>query len=531
MREHFKKALLNIIKHGDTDIFPFPFERYLFEEKNTEVLDILEAIHSNLDNAISESPPLTLVKLSPVGYYGFRQATMIEPFWNGYFLGLVISLAEKIETTRIKEEEKKVFSYRYEWDNSKGSLFKDTTWISYKKQCIEYSKSSDFVLQTDISNFYPRVNHHKLENELRRVDPSTDIPKKILKLLSVFSGTISYGLPVGGPASRILAELALNHTDFHLKSRGIKFCRYADDYTIFCDSESEAYKILILLSEKLANDQLGLQKGKTKIMSSTEYQEIHQFLDPKPVDDEISEEEQKLLSISIRFDPYSTTAVEDYESLKDAVREIDIIGILSREVNKTKIDQTVTKQAINSIKALTKENQVQAVKILLDQDNLTTLSPVFTTIMRSVRSVYDELSEEGKDIVDGSLLELFATENYLTKIELNLNYLIQILSIRHSHQKEELFVKLFETETNHFLKRQIIVAMTNWESHYWLVDIKNQFTTLTTWERRAFIYASYCLGDEGSHWRRNNKSLFSKEELLIRDWCSDRKTSNRPILV
>ncbi len=215
MRKHFKKALLNIIKHGDTDIFPFPFERYLFEEKNKETLDILETIHTDLDNAISESPPLTLVKLSPVGYYGFRQATMVEPFWNAYFLGLVISLAEKIEKTRIKKNEKKVFSYRYEWDNTKGSLFKDTTWISYKKQCIEYSKSSDFVLQTDISNFYPRVNHHKLENELKRVDPDTDIPKKIIKLLNVFSGTISYGLPVGGPASRILAELALNHTDFH----------------------------------------------------------------------------------------------------------------------------------------------------------------------------------------------------------------------------------------------------------------------------------------------------------------------------
>jgi hypothetical protein len=531
MKEHFKKALLNIIKHGDTDIFPFPFERYLFEEKFDETLKILENIHSNLENAISESPPLTLVKLSPVGYYGFRQATMIEPFWNAYFLGLVISLAEKIELTRIREDEKKVFSYRYEWNNEKGSLFKDTNWISYKKQCVEYSKDFDVVLQTDISNFYPRINHHKLENELKRVEPNTDVPKKILKLLSIFSGTISYGLPVGGPASRILAELALNHADSHLKSKGITFCRYADDYTIFCDSESEAYKTLILLSEKLANDQLSLQKGKTKIMSTSEFREIHQFLDPKPVDDEISEDEQKLLNISIRFDPYSATAVDDYESLKDAVRQIDIIGILSREVNKTKIDQTLTKQAINSVKVLTDENQVQAVKILLDKDNLTTLSPVFTTIMRSVRSVYEELNEDGQDIVDSSLLELFDTQNYLTKIELNLNYIVQILSIRHSYPKEELFVKLFESETNHFLKRQIIVAMTNWNTHYWLVDIKNKFTTLTTWERRAVIYSSYCIGDEGSHWRKSSKGLFSKEELLIRDWCADRNQSNKPILV
>lgn len=216
MREHFKKALANIIKHGDTDIFPFPFERHLFEEKQEESLKILEEYHANLEQSISLSPPLTLVKLSQVGYYGFRQATMIEPFWNAYFLGLVISLAEKIEKTRIDEKDKLVFSYRYEWNEEKGSLFKDTTWIDYKKQCIEYSKSFEYVLQTDISNFYPRVNHHKLENELERVD-TTDVPSRILKLLSQFSGTISYGLPVGGPASRILAELALNHTDFHLK--------------------------------------------------------------------------------------------------------------------------------------------------------------------------------------------------------------------------------------------------------------------------------------------------------------------------
>jgi hypothetical protein len=530
MRENFRKALLNIIKHGDTDIFPFPFERHLFEEKINDVLNLLENYHGNLEQALTQSPPLTLVKLSQVGYYGFRQATLIEPFWNAYFLGLVISVADKIEKTRIKEDEKKVFSYRYSWNEEKGALFKDTSWIDYKKQCIEYSKSFQVVLQTDISNFYPRINHHKLENELKRLD-TTDVPKRIMKMLSAFSGTISYGLPVGGPASRILAELALNHTDFHLKSRGIVFCRYADDYTIFCNDESHAYKTLILLSEKLSNDQLGLQKDKTKIMSAEEYREIHNFLDPKPVEDGVTEEEQKLLNISIRFDPYSATAVEDYESLKAAVREIDIVSILSREVNKTRIDQTVTKQAINAIKVLQEEHQVQAVKLLLDQNNLITLSPVCTTVMRAVRSVYEDLNDEGKDIVDNALIELFKTQSYLTKIELNLNYIVQILSLRYSAEKEALLIHLFETESNHLLKRQIIVAMANWDCHYWLVDIKNQFTTLTNWERRAVIYAAYFLGDEGRHWRDHNKNSFSKEEVLIKDWCSVRKQANNLLLV
>jgi len=530
MKKYFKKALDNIIKHGDTDIFPFPFERYLFDDENDSSLKILEGYHSNFDDALSQSPPLTLVELSQVGYYGFRQATMIEPFWNAYFLALVISLADDIEKTRIKPEEKKIFSYRYEWREENSTLFKDTTWIDYKKQCIEYSNSFDIVLQTDIANFYHRINHHKLENELKRIDVSAQKAKRIIKLLGVFSGTISYGLPVGGPAARILAELALNHTDLHLKSRGITFCRYADDYTIFCNSESEAYKVLILLSEKLSNDQLALQKDKTKIMTSQEFREIHQFLDPKPVQDK-STQEQKLLNISIRFDPYSPTATEDYEELKEIIKEIDIIGILSREVNKTKIDQTVTKQAINAIRALDTEEQVRAIKILLDYDNLITLSPVFTTVMRSVRSVYFELNEEGKDIIDQSLLNLFTNDSYLTKIAMNLNYIIQILSLRYVPEKETVFIKLFETEANHLLKRQIIIAMANWDCHYWLVDVKSQFTTLTTWERRAFIYASYFLGDEGRHWRDHSKNLFTDEERLIRDWCAKRKSSNKPVLV
>src|SRR5690606_15428038 len=107
-----------------------------------------------------------------------------------------------------------------------------------------------------------------------------------------------------------------------------------------------------------------------------------------------------LLNISISFDPYSDNAEEDYLILKEAVRSIDIISILSREVNKTRIDQTVSKQAINAIRVLSPDLQHQAIRILLDSENLVSLAPVFTTTMEAVRSVYNDLSIEGKDLVD-----------------------------------------------------------------------------------------------------------------------------------
>lgn len=529
MKEYFEKAIKNIARYGDTDIFPFPFERYSFIEKYDEVVSILEEIHSKFEESIADNPPLAIEEMAPVGYFGFRKATLIEPFWNAYFLGLVLSLADKIEQKRIPESESSVFSYRYEWDEEKNSLFKDLNWIDYKKQCVENAKKYSYVIQTDISDFYHRVNHHKLENKLKSIDcHSSDTTKKIMAVLSKFTSTISYGLPVGGPASRILAELALVHVDEYLKTKGIKFCRYVDDYTIFCKSESEAYKNILFLTQVLANDQLTLQKNKTKIMSSEEFFEIHKFLDPSL--EENTSDEQKLLNVSIRFDPYSSSAEEDYDSIKKAITEIDIVGILSKEINKTRVDQIITKQAINSIKALETSKKIEAVKVLIDEKNLVTLTPVFTTILRAFRSIYDDLPSSGQSIIDKALLKMFEEDHYLTKINLNVSYMIQILSKTNSDIKTSFFSEIFEKTESQLIRRQVVMAMSNWQIYHWISMQKNNFSRYSTWEKRAIIYSSFFLYDEGRHWRKNNRKHFSKQEKLLGDWFGDRKNSNNMVL-
>jgi hypothetical protein len=279
-----QRALKNIAAHGDTDIFPFPFERYLIMEDRDTCEELLTAVHRDFETSLATHPPLTIEALSPVGYNGFRRATLIEPFWNAYYLALVISIAADIEKVRIPLAEESVFSYRFKWDEASDSLFSNSTWNDYRRNALERSKSAEFVVLADIADFYPRVNHHRLENALGRLNLRSDIPSRILKLLTIFSETESYGLPVGGPASRTLAELALNDTDRHLQSRNVAFCRYADDYTLFCDSKSAAYKLLVLLSEKLANDGLSLQKQKSRILTAAEFAEIHSC--PKQVSGE-----------------------------------------------------------------------------------------------------------------------------------------------------------------------------------------------------------------------------------------------------
>ena len=520
-------ALKNIAKHGDTDVFPFPFERHIFFDKHAESKKVILDIHKGFESYLALQTPCTLETLTQVGYTGFRWATQIEPFWNVYYLALVISVADEIEKTRSPVDDKYVFSYRYEWDDENAKLFRDSTWTDYRKRGMELSKEFEYVVVTDIADFYPRIYHHRVENALQRLQNCGDTPKRIMVLLGTFSNNVSYGLPVGGPASRILAELALVSTDKLLSVRGIKFCRYADDYSIFCKTKSEAYKLLVTLSDKLHNEGLALQKKKTKIITTAEYRETYNLLDPAEASSPLASEEQKLLNISLRYDPYSETADDDYEALKIAVKDVDIIGILGREVLKTTIDSTVAKQAIRAIHALDNDAKLGAITTLLDENNLIVLSPVFVTVMRAVRGLYDEMPNHGKEYIDQALIKLYSSDSHLLSVELNVSYYIQALSTQRSLQKEELLIAIFESSTKPLIKRLIILIMANWKCHYWLSDIKKQYGGFTEWEKRALIIASYELGDEGKHWRDHVKSSWNTREILVRDWYAERFQSNK----
>jgi hypothetical protein len=522
-------ALRNIAHHGDTDIFPFPFENLVFHDRLAESQSVLEAIHKDFPKWLSTYPPQAIPTLTQVGYTGFRWATLIDPFWNAYYLALVTSIADQIEAQRIPESDKTVFSYRYDWQDTDAKLFKDSTWTNFRKQCLHLSNTFPVVVQTDISDFYPRIYHHRIENALHRLPNPGDAPKRIMDLLGSFSRNVSYGLPIGGPASRILAELSLNGVDTLLLRKGVKFCRYADDYAIFCNDKADAYRTLVFLSEKLANEGLVLQKKKTRILSSAEFRQTAQLLDPAEATDKLATDEQKLLSISLRFDPYSPTAVNDYESLKQAVNQIDIIGILGREIAKTAIDSAVSKQAIQAVSALKPDQQAEAIKMLLDGDNLMTLAPVFITVMRIVRDIYPECEPSFQSQIDEILCDLYTKQSPLLSVEVNMAYYLQALAGNQTQRKEEILGRLFEESANPIIRRLVISTMAKWSCFYWLTDVKNKYGAMSIYERRAFIVASYSLGDEGRHWRAYTKSTWQSPELLIRDWYSHRNQTNKSV--
>jgi hypothetical protein len=109
-------AIDNIVRYGDTDIFPFPVERLVIRDNKAEVLKLLIAISKDFDASLREMPIESERLLQAVGYTGFRQGTFIDPLWNSYLLGLVLHVGSDIEAARLNVSKEAIFSYRFHPD-------------------------------------------------------------------------------------------------------------------------------------------------------------------------------------------------------------------------------------------------------------------------------------------------------------------------------------------------------------------------------------------------------------------------------
>lgn len=523
-------AVNNIVNYGDTDIFPYPIENVIFYDKKPEIIKLLQEYDKSFFEIVNKIPPLNINTCSPVGYTGFRWATQIDPLWNAYLLALVVGIAENIESNRIPIEKKVVYSYRYQPSIDDGSLFsKENNWTAFQKDSLEMAEDEEckFVVICDIADFYNRIYHHRLENALDRLKYCDETPKRIMKLLQKFSGTNSYGLPIGGPAARILAELALTGTDKILTMNGIKFKRFVDDYHIFCNSLEEAHSHLSFLAIKLLkNEGLSLQKHKTQILSKAEFKNLVAARMRFETDDLKEKHQAQFMALHIHYDPYSDNAVDEYEGIKEELSKYDIVSLLNEELRKSRIHQQFSKQILKSFNIL--GSNIVSQSFISICNKIESFYPIFPSLMMSLFANYDKLDSQAKSIVIEKLQEMVRENSYILQLELNVAYLVRVLGKEYSYENEEVLNKLFKQFPESILVRSIVMqVMAKWGAHDWLSDLKPNFHSMNKWERRVFIIASFVLGDEGKHWFLHNKKEFTKLEEIISEWVAEKtKLSN-----
>lgn len=528
----FKKAaelaVQNVIKHGDTDIFPFPFENHAFFDKESETVELVVEYDEKFDEYLNQFPPKNVSSLTPVTYSGFRWATQIDPIWNAHFLAAVIAIGKSIEQARISVDDGVVFSYRFEPNAETGDVFsREVGWLQFMRKSLELAEQHPFAVICDISEFYPRLGHHRLENALRQVAGQTPYPKRIMSFLSNYSNTNSFGLPIGGPAARLLSEITINQVDRLLQSKGIAFARFADDYHLFAETREDAYKSLIYLSEKLfINQGLTLQKSKTRIMTSTEFRATNPIKDEKKLDEEVAADpaidhsRSALMRFSLRFDPYSPTADDDYEALKAEVRKFDIIGMLKEELAKSRVHTSLARKIIAAIKFLTGKAKQDAVLSVMD--NCDVLYPIFSSVLMMIDDQFDNLDEATQNKVLDKIRKLIEEDSHVFRVDMHMSFAIRVLAHSNTPEVQFLLQRLFDSRPSEIIRRDIILVMARWGEWYWLSDLKNRYRELSAPERRAFIASSFILKDEGKHWRDHMKKEFDPFEALILKWASEK---------
>ena len=196
------------------------------------------------------------------------------------------------------------------------------------------------VVQTDISSFYEHCSHHRIEDSVSDLFPSSStVSTQIDRLLSRFASGRSFGLPVGGQGSRILAELLLSSIDRMLTDSNVIWRRYVDVYVLITSGQPDAYKALSILSHALADYGLTLNRTKTTVLTSKHFIDyVHTQIDGP------GDEADALREIDLHFDPYSDTPEADYEQLKDTVDQLDVVRLLDLELRKGQPDRFTTIQ-------------------------------------------------------------------------------------------------------------------------------------------------------------------------------------------
>ncbi len=534
--DHFIRAAADIAAHGDNDMLPFDIDTRFIADNQQELAEIafdyfrqLEADSvENNKNRISGITVYNERLLAPAGPSGFRAATKIHPFWNLYLNGLGVAVAEALAPQRSAA----AWSYRFVPDGGEELFDRNSSWRAFRGSTAATARESDegvVVVQTDIASFYEHISHHYLENQLSDLFGDGRVAKQVVGLLGKCSGGRSFGLPVGGQGARALAELMLSPIDRELTVGNLNWARYVDDYVLVAASSEAAYAALSKVSHALGDYGLNLSRNKTSMLSAKHYAA---YVAAQLGDDE--SEASRLREIDVYFDPYSDTAVEEYDSLRETVESLQVQKLLNRELEKSLPDTFLVTQIARTLRLQNVGVAVQLIATLLGAGNLNSFRASWSSIMRGVSSLrsnddFSDIFEQIDLLLDG----VPRHSSHLLQAEASLVHYLRTLRFARTEARAVFVRRIYEEARSEAVRRACIDCWRNWSDRPSFTMLRNRWGQLTADSQRLVWLASYSMGDEGAGLRRqfqgnteNSWALGVERQnvrrfsAVYRDWCS-----------
>lgn len=503
---HFKRAAQEIAAHGDNDTLPFDIDTKFFGDKAQEIASIAMGFYQELregpikDNhtRVASLPVFSERLIAPSGPTGFRVVTKIQPFWNMYYNGLAISIAEHLEARR----DPRTHSYRFLPEGGSRLFDPQRSWRAFKQATVEQAEIAGLgavVVQTDISSFYEHISHHHIENFATDFDgDGRVVGKQLNALLNKFSAGRSFGLPVGGQGSRVLAELFLKYVDDAMTAAAINWHRYVDDYILIAPNSAAAYRALGTLAQALLNYGLTLNKSKTVFLSTKHYID---YVNAQLGDND--SEATKLRTIDLKFDPYSDNPDEDYESLKETVESLEVRRLLNREIEKSLPDTFLVAQIGRTMRLHDTVAAFEIASTLLNGTNLHAFRSSWSTIMRGIANLR---SDERFTIIftgiDRLLDDVPNHSEHLLEVEASLLHYLRCLRFASTPARTAYVRNVYERAASDTVKRMCIDLWRHWRDRNAFTDLRNKWQRLPPDSQRLLWLASHQFGDQGEGMRR-----------------------------
>lgn len=510
-------ALKHIERYGDTDIFPVPFEFSAIREYWDKDVKPHLCQQNVLDWQLHSYRRL----LTPKHRYGFRISTQLDPLDSITFTALVFEIGREVEAFRIPREQNVVFSNRFEPNNDGQMYSPNYNWEAFQNHCTVVLESGvyQYIVVADIADFFPRIYSHPFEQALAEaISLKANHVQAIKKCFSQLNGSVSYGIPVGQAASRLLAELVLDDVDRGLQGEGLNHCRFVDDFRIFCKTEKEALAALATLANLLfENHGLTLQQHKTRIITTELFQ--RQILgdgDHQEVSG-LSDQFNEILAnldISNPYDEFNFDELDD--DIKEQIRRMNLEAIL--ETHLEEIDEIDISLVRFLLKRLTAIGSQDIVDCLIK--NIHKLYPVVKEVMIYFQTV--ELPQETKHQIGSQLLDI-CKDSIVGHLEYNKMWIINTFTHDNEWNNTESFTKLYTELTDQYTQRELLLAMGRAGLDHWFRPRRRYASELTPWLKRAFLAAASCLpGDQAQHWYRSLPKLDLLESVVSK-WA----TANR----
>jgi len=501
-----KVASDQVIANSNTDFVIDRLGIQLLKEFTDEFITHLENKITYCEANNCEYIPRDLVTIDvPKKDFTLRPGAIPEIIDRIYYQALCNAIAPTIEDNLIPYKDKVLFSYRLNNESKKKNMFNDSRkafneFISYQDSiCQEYV--FEYVLETDIADYFQRIYHHDLFNLLLGFRCDQDIVNCISSLIRMWRKGYSYGIPQTMWPSYLLGNIYLHELDKFMIDKYI-YVRYVDDIRVFCANKVKAKKALIDICRIIRPIGLSVQPAKTRIFDKETF-----CGKIKPFSRKISEFIENnilIVDVGLYFD--------EFVEIEVPVEELYISGleeIFNSAINQNPKDEMAIKFCLSGFAF---NRQPYAISFCLENlENLPHISSYFIKYFYSLGP---------DDNVAGNILQFLKSEcniyqwqemwllryfftmdglnnevrDYLKQVFLDKNkhiacrsIAVQLLGRNNDFIDLRFLKKKFEDSDSLWLKRAIIIAIKGlikternqiynyWKTQNWCQDLAIQY--------------------------------------------------------